>query len=40
MENQLSFFDLSDFFMRSRKESLRVVSIIFLDINVPFPPRF
>ena len=28
------------FFMRSRKESLRVVSIIFLDMKVPFPPRF
>ena len=28
------------FFMRSRKESLRVVSIIFLDMKIPFPPRF
>ena len=28
------------FFMRSRKESLRVVSVVFLDIKVPFPPRF
>lgn len=28
------------FFMRSRKETLRVVSVVFLDMKVPFPPRF